>query len=68
MQGGGVSGLAVGCQTSKQPGAPPSDHHLTLLSPATHNHINLYGRYDSPGKVVEGSEQELAVCARGAGG
>ena len=65
MQGGGVSDLAVGRPTSKQPEHPP-DHHLTHLSPATHKHINLYGRYDSPRKVVvEGSEQELAICARG---
>ena len=68
MQGGGVSDLAFGRPTSKATGTYPPDHHLTHLSPATHKHINLYGRYDSPRKVVEGSEQELAVCARGPGG
>ena len=46
MQGGGVSDLAVGRPTSKQPEHTPPDHHLTHLSPATHKHINLYGRYD----------------------
>ncbi len=33
-------------QHLKTTGTHPPDHHLTHLSPATHKHINLYGRYD----------------------
>ena len=37
---------AAAVQHLNTPQTPIPDHHLAHLSPATHKHINLYGRYD----------------------
>ena len=33
-------------QHIQETGTPTKDHHLAHLSPATHQHINFYGKYD----------------------
>lgn len=47
----------------QQTGTHTDDRHITRLSPASHNHINFYGRYDftNPKPPPTGTHRPLRI-------